>query len=455
MEQENEILIEDDFQNNTRFLAVKILTRFDRSDSYLDILIKHAFIKVDMSPQDKALLTELVNGVVRWRLKLDYVLIGFYQGDYQKCLNIIKNSMRIALYQMLYLDKVPDYAAIDESVEIVKRIQGQRAANVANGVLRNIARNFSSIRYPEAKDDFYYHLGILSSHPKWLSKRYCNIMGDQDAKLLMDHNNKRPYIPVRVNTLKSKVEDIQEIFTKHEIEYENCLLHPNTLKLYNSRWDIGESDLFRSGKIAIQDPTASLAVQLANPKPGQRVADICAAPGGKTFYFAELMNNEGYITAFDLHPNKLRFIEQGAERLGFDIIHTDTADAKTVVFNEKYDIIFADVPCSGLGTIRKKPDIKWKREFVDIKRMSDAQREIMRNVAEQMQSGGVFVYSTCTIDPIENEENIEWFLKTFPDFELDPAEKYLPKEICKNGMMLVWPHLHDIDGGFAARLIKK
>lgn len=438
-----------------RYLAVKILSRYDRSDSYVDKLITNNFRNENLNNLDKGLLIELVNGVIRWRAKLDWVLTGFYFGDYQKCLNVVKNAMRIGLYQLLYLDKIPAHASINESVEIVKQIQGEKTAGIVNGVLRNISRNINGIRYPDPKQDDVYYLSIMHSHPKWMVKRYIERFGKKETQELLEINNYKPYVPVRVNSLKSNFEEIKAIFDELEIDFWYTKYQKNSLLLKNPRIDLSGLDIFKEGKITIQDPSASLAVELANPKPGMKVLDLCAAPGGKSIYLAELMKNEGEILSLDIHESKLKFIKENSERLGFDIIKTGTGDATKYKSEEKFDIVFVDAPCTGLGTLSKKPDIKWKKEIEDIKYLSKVQRDILRNAAELVKAGGILVYSTCTIEPEENTENIEWFLNEQPDFYIDPADLYIPDETTLDGYMQTLPHIHKMDGAFAARLIKK
>jgi 16S rRNA (cytosine967-C5)-methyltransferase len=439
---------------SVRQLAVKILNRYDRSDSYIDKLLSHELKHEHLIHQDRALLTELVNGVIRWRGKIDWVLTGFYHGDYQKCLNLVKNAMRIALYQMLYLNRIPIPAAIFESVEVVKRIQGEKTAAIVNGVLRNIARNVENIRYPDKSEDEIYFYAVIYSHPKWLVKRWIDRFGLLETEKLMDFNNRRPYTAVRVVSTNSTVAEIEEIFTTHNIKYSVSPYNPNSLLLESPRYDISASEIFKSGKITIQDPSSTLSAMLANPKEGDTIIDICAAPGGKSFILAELMNNKGEVLAFDKHESKLRFITNGAERLNLNIIKAVTRDAENQSFTENADIVFADVPCSGLGTLSKKPDIKWKKESEDITKLVIHQRKILENASKILKSGGVLVYSTCSIEPEENEENIKWFLKNYPDFTLDPAEKYLPESLCKDGYYYSIPHLSGMDGAFAARMIK-
>lgn len=444
----------NEYSPSVRQLAVKILNRYDRSDSYIDKLLSHELKHEYLILKDKALLTEIVNGVIRWRGRIDWILTGFYHGDYQKCLNLVKNSMRIALYQMLFLNRIPIPAAIYESVEVVKRIQGDKTAAIVNGVLRNIARNVDNIRFPDRSDDEVYYIAVLYSHPKWMVKRWIDRYGLEETENIMEFNNQRPYIPVRVVTVNSDLDHIKSVFETHNIKFSESVYHKDTLLLDSPRYDLTASELFKSGKITIQDPSASIATKLSNAKAGDTVIDLCAAPGGKSFLLAEMMNNEGRVLAVDKHESKLRFISEGAERLGLSIIEVIAKDSEIHKFSEEADIVFADVPCSGLGTISKKPDIKWKKEPEDILKLIPHQRKILENAAKIVKPGGVIVYSTCTIEPEENEDNIKWFLDKHPEFQIDPAEKYLPEILCKNGCYHSIPHISRMDGAFAVRLVK-
>jgi 16S rRNA (cytosine967-C5)-methyltransferase len=454
MEKVTKNISENEKPYNIRLIAVRILNRFDRSDSYIDKLLAGELKNPDMIPIDKSLLTELINGVIRWRGKLDWVLTGFYHGDYLKCLNLIKNSLRIGLYQLMFLDKIPPHAAINETVDIVKHIQGQKTANVVNGVLRTIQRNINNIRYPNKSEDELYHIAVMQSHPKWMVVRWVKQFGLEDTKKLLEINNKKPYVPIRVNTLKSSVEEIESIFQEHKMVYEKTPYAPNSILVLSPKYDLTQTDFFTEGKIAIQDPSASIAAGLTNAKEDQKVMDLCAAPGGKSFYISELMNGKGEVLAIDKYEAKLRFIDIGAQRLGFENIKTLAKDASKVKLDYDPDIIFADVPCSGTGTIRKKPDIKWKKEIDNIREMVPIQRKILTNAVNLIGDNGVIVYSTCSLEDEENFGNVKWFLENFPEFKLDPAENYVDKELCKDGCMQILPHKHQIDGAFAARFIK-
>jgi len=443
-----------EFMNNVRATAIKILNRFERSDSYIEKLLDKAIKEGNFNDLDRALLTELVFGVIRWKAKLDYVLVGFYFGDYLKCLNVVKNAMRVALYQIMFLDRIPLYAAVNESVEYVKRIQGEKTANIVNAVLRNIARNIDNIRYPEKEEDIVYHLSVMYSYPRWIVKRWIEIFGEVDAEKMLFTSNRKPYVTVRINTFKTTTQKVTEELKKMNVPFFVSPYYPDSVVIRNPKFNILTSDLFKEGLVTIQDTSATLAALLANPQPGQLIYDLCAAPGGKSFVFAEKMQNTGKVIAIDKYPSKLRFIEEGAKRLGLTNIEAQSGDALTIEFDTPADIVFLDVPCSGLGTISKNPDIKWKREREDIYKLAEIQKKILANATKNVKVGGAIVYSTCTTEPEENEQNIEWFLKNFPNFELDNAENYLPEKVCEKGFLKTLPFKHYIDGAFAARLIR-
>ncbi|MCX6140998.1 MAG: 16S rRNA (cytosine(967)-C(5))-methyltransferase RsmB [Candidatus Kapabacteria bacterium] len=436
-----------------RGTAVKLLTRYENSDSYIDKLLDGELRRSELEPADRALVTELVNGTVRWQSRLDWVLTGFYHGEFAKCMPLVKNSMRIALYQMLFLSKIPAPAAINESVELVKRIKGDKHAGVVNGVLRNILRNVHTIRYPDRQENEVLHLSIHYAHPQWIVRRYVDRFGGEQAEALLAANNHRPMLTLRVNTMRSTIEEIERLLTDAEIKYEVSPVHASSIMITSLR-DVRALPLFQDGLVTVQDASASLAVQLAAPRPGMLVVDLCAAPGGKAVHAAEIMKNDGTVIAIEKYESKLRLIDENASRSGISIVKSSQGDAREYSSNDLADLVLVDAPCTGMGTLSKKPDIKWRREIDDIRKMSLMQREILDHASTLVKVGGAIIYSTCTIEPEENSSVVSWFLDKHPEFMLQRAEELLPSDVCEDGFLQTFQHRHKSDGAFGARLVR-
>lgn len=435
--------------------AIKILSRFERSDAYLDKLLAAEFVNRKYDSRDRSLLTELVNGVVRWKWKLDWALNGFFHGDYLKSLNVVKNSMRVALYQMQYLDKIPNFAAINESVEFVKRVQGDKTAGLVNAVLRNIDRNIHSIRYPNRDSDPIYYMAVVHSHPRWMVKKWAEKFGEVHTENLLRSNNRKPYLPIRINSMRSTPGEILDVFRKKGLNFEVSDLNENSILVKSPGFNIAEIQEFIEGKITVQDTAASLVGKLADARPGMKILDLAAAPGGKTLQLAEYSENKADILALDKYESKLKFIDEAAARCGFDSIKTQASDARNFSSAEKFDLVLADVPCTGTGVISKKPDIKWKRERNDIDDLVKIQKEILKNAADFVKPGGALIYATCSIEDEENMNVVKDFLEKRNDFVFVPADKYVPEAAVSDGYLQTLPHIHNVDGAFAARLEKK
>jgi 16S rRNA (cytosine967-C5)-methyltransferase len=498
-----------------RGAAIRILSRVERSDTYLDRALEHELEHSDLNALDRALLTELVHGVLRWQSKLDWVLTGFYHGEFVKCITPVKNAMRIALYQVMFLTKIPPFAAVNESVELIKRLKGARSANLVNAVLRNILHNINNIRYPIREQDPTRHLSIMYGHPSWLVRRWLHRFGEEQTELLLKTNNERPKVALRLSPLQGSREDLVKYLDEQQIkQWESP--YDERFILVGSLSAVREWESFQGGWFSVQDPSAALVVRLASPQAGQTVLDLCAAPGGKATFAAELMLNQGRVIALDKYDGKLDTVRENAARLRLSCIETRSADARTVTpfealstiaaqeqsqreqiareqavraeqerrdgknkknrrdKNEKFferreekpviktispeelaDVVFVDAPCSGTGTLSKKPDIRWKLDTDSFPALTKLQRDILRNAAELVKVGGTLVYSTCTIEPEENTGTAAWFLEHFPNFALEPAEQYLPEAVCKDGFMQTFPHIHKTDGAFAARFVRK
>jgi 16S rRNA (cytosine967-C5)-methyltransferase len=436
-----------------RGTAVKILNRVERSDAYLDRVLETEMRNTEMNELDKGLMNEIVTGVVRWQMKIDWVLTGFFHGNFTKAETNIKNALRVALYQILFLDKVPHSAAVNESVEFIKRLRGQKVADLVNGVLRNILRNLENIRYPDIKENRIQHLAVVESHPTWMVKRWVNRLGFDETKKLLVANNERPDLTLRVNRLKIDFNYFLTQLEQHQIQFTKSEFLDFFVRVKHMA-GIGGSDMFRQGFFLVQDESAGLVVKLLDPKPGDRVIDMCSAPGGKTTFIGELMKNVGEIVAIDRYETRLNLVKNACQRLGIANAHYIAADAATVQ-TAPAEKVLVDAPCSGLGVLAKKPDAKWKREPEDLINLVQTQRAILENAAKHVKSDGVLVYSTCTTEPEENFEVVKSFLTDHPEFSIQSASEFVDSRIVSpDGYIETFPHRNAMDGSFAIRLKK-
>jgi 16S rRNA (cytosine967-C5)-methyltransferase len=436
-----------------RGIAVKILNRVERTDSYLDKVLDTELKSPDLPDVDKGLLTEIVHGVLRWQNRLDWVLNGFSHGNFAKSEINVKNTLRVALYQILFLDRIPHPAAVNEGVEFIKRIRGEKPAGLVNAVLRNIIRNIDGIRYPPPSEDLVQYLSVYYSHPHWMVKRWLARFGEEDVKKLLTSCNERPTLSLRINRLKIEPGLFLKKLEEQGIPYTGST-HVDYFVRVKSLSRIGDMGLFRSGMFTIQDESAAMPCLLLGAKPGERVLDLCAAPGGKSTNIAEMMKGEGEIVAIDKYEVKLNQIRSSCERLGLHNITLLATDATTLE-TAQADRVLLDAPCSGLGVLAKKPDIKWKRDVSDLMQLTRMQSAMIDNAGRLVKPGGVLVYSTCTMEPEENQEIVAGFLARNPEFRVENAAAFVSRDLVSpEGFVETFPHRHAMDGSFAARLVK-
>jgi len=446
---------------DARSCAVKIICRCERTDSYLEKLIDAELKNDSLNDFDKALLNEISHGVIRWMRRLDWFLNGFYRGNYEKCLPEVRNAMRVALYQILFLNKIPYSAAVNEAVEFIKRIHGEKHAGVVNGLLRTIIRTLENLVWPTREIDEVNYLGIIQSHPNWMVRRWINRFGFDETVKLCEENNKRPVMSLRVNSLKISNGDFENYLKEKNLYYKNGNFLDNffTTKTMSK---IYTDELFSQGFFSVQDESAGLVAKLMDPKKDDLILDVCSAPGGKTSHMSELMNNEGQIIAVEKYLSRLEVMSKNLERLGVKNvkkIHDDICQPVSKELKEnllgKADKILVDAPCSGLGVLSKKPDIKWKRVLEDICNLQKLQVEILENSVKYLKPSGVLVYSTCTTETEENMDVVNIFLTNHPEFSIDNAGKYVSEKVVnKDGCIELFPHKHNVDGAFSVRLIR-
>ncbi|MEW6653368.1 MAG: 16S rRNA (cytosine(967)-C(5))-methyltransferase RsmB [Bacteroidota bacterium] len=437
-----------------RGFAVKILNRVDRTDAYLDKLLDIEIKNSNLVGSDKALLFEIVHGVTRWEGRIDWILTGFYKGQFSKAIPNVKNALRVALYQILFLEKVPDYAAVNEAVEFVKKLQGQAAADLTNAILRNIIRNKEGIRYPNPDEDVNAYLSAYYSHPSWLVKRWLNRFGRDETEKLLVANNNKPSLTLRVNNLVTNPAELKSLLNSVDLKFTEGKYLKEFIKM-NSLTNITDWEYFTKGYFSVQDESTGFPIKLLNVMQGMRVLDLCAAPGGKTGYIADEMRNTGEIVALDKFESRLKILEKNLTRLKVSNVITKTIDAFDYVDEAGFDRVLIDAPCSGLGTLTKKPDLKWKRDLGDIRKIVNIQYELLKKGASLVKENGYVVYSTCTIEPEENYELIKKFLAENVNFSLVKDSSLIPKTVIdENGCVATLPHVHGIDGSFSAKLIR-
>lgn len=431
---------------NARELAVNILYDIEYNGAYSNMALKNAFSKnKDISPVDKGFITCLVYGVVSKKLTLEYIISEYSKIKLKKISKYILIVLKMGIYQLEFMDKVPDSAAVNESVKLAKRYGHGASAGFVNGLLHSVIRN--EIKYPEDK---ILRLSYEYSYPEHLSRKWCDDFGYEFTKDLMESMNKEPKISLRVNTNKALTEDIIKEYETFSVSplYKNALICDG--------FDVGNSDIYKNGQVIAQDISAMMASIVLSPKKNEKVLDLCSAPGGKTTHIAQLMENMGEVIACDIHEHKVEIIKQNASRMGFSIINPILHDSTkpNPDFMDRFDKVLADVPCTGYGIIRRKPDIKWKND--DLTEISKIAKDILTNAAKYVRIGGEIVFSTCTINREENEDRLKEFLEENKNFEVVDITNLLPQKLrhktTKDGYVTFYPNVDFIDGFFIAKM---
>lgn len=440
-------------QFSARQIAVNILNQVYQKGFYSDDLISKTFQKQTLKQEDKSLILELVNGTLRWRGQLDWILEKFFHGDFKNCSNKLKSILEISLYQIRFLNKIPKYAAVSQGVEIAKETGGKTWGNLTNGILRTYLREANSLKLPSFEEDPIEAIAVYFSHPRWIVQRWLNRYGLEETKQICEFNNRRPVITLRVNLRKATREALLKHFENFGIKAEPSKYFDDFIKINKSQ-DFTQLSLFSEGLFAIQDESTVIASLLLAPEKGDTILDLCAAPGGKAGHLAQLLEDTGKILAVDRNPRRLNLLSQNSKRLNIKSILPIVADG-TNFYCKEINKILLDAPCSGLGVLAKRADLRWKRNLEDIFKIRKLQKSLLQNASKLLKQGGVLVYSTCTLEPEENEEVIEEFLDNHKDFQLDRTPKILNQVFATpKGYWMSWPNKHEMDGTFAARMIK-
>jgi 16S rRNA (cytosine967-C5)-methyltransferase len=442
-----------------RSLAVDILNRIDEAGLFAEPLLDQALSGSRLTNiHDRHLLTEIVYGTLRKRGRIDGIIARFYKGDMADMETGVKNILRTAVYQILFTDRIPPFAIVNEAVKIAK-ISHQVSSGLVNAILRNIIRRQENITDPDFSKNPAAHISQIHSHPLWLVERWLKQFGPEETLAICRANNDIPPLSVRINRLKTTREQIMADLGQSVFETRKTAFSPDGLILSGGAVPLRETPNYREGHLQIQDEASQLITCLVDPKPGMTVLDACAGAGIKASHLAERMQNRGRILALDRSGQKLKALRANMKRLGITIVETsiqDVSEDPDDALPGAVDRVLVDVPCSGLGTLRRNPEIKWRIRPADIDDFSSLQKKLLDQAARCLKRGGILVYSTCTITPEENEAVIWDFLSRSGDFHLENPPDLVPASmVTGEGFFKTRPDLHTTDGFFGAILRRR
>jgi 16S rRNA (cytosine967-C5)-methyltransferase len=438
---------------DARALAHAVLVRVGAEAAFADVLLADRLAAARLVVADRALVTRLVYGTLAWQGRLDYHLAGLLHGPLDRLDAPVRAALRLGLYQLLFLDRIPAYAAVDASVRIVRR-GNPGAAGLVNAVLRRAATaGRNGLPLPDPHDDPIGRLAVEWSHPRWLVERWTEEMGEElPALLAADNERGRP--TVRINRLRATATTLRAELGAEDVAVEPARWAPDALTLPRDAGRVRTLAAWREGRLAFQGEVSQLITQLLGLTPGARVLDVCAAPGGKATHAAALVGERGLVVALDLRPAGARQLREEAARLGAGAVQVAVADARHLPLAGTFDAVLVDAPCSGLGTLRRHPELRWRRRPDDIPRLALLQRELLASAARCVRPGGVLVYAVCTLTREENALVLEHFLAQHPGFRIEAATVAgVPAPlVTPAGTLRTLPHRHELDGFFAARL---
>ena len=454
---------------NARKVALECLLALSHTSASIASVVDSAFGRYAIDGRERRLINGLVYGVIRWQRQLDWVLNQFINPRFQLDARH-RNILRLGAFQLLHLDGIPAHAAIYETVQLAtshlrKPSSGRKTAGFINAVLRSVQRKGTALTYPPLDANPIEHIAVSLSYPTWLVKQWLQTRGVSWTLAFCHASNQIAPLALRVNSLLTQREEVCQSLGASGIDATLSKIAPDGLVLKNraiTAFDtVGDQTLKnvlnREG-IYVQDESAMLVPHLLSPGDAQFIVDFCAAPGGKTTHLAQLMGNAGKIIAVDMSPKKVTLLQKNCRRVGAHNVETQVIDAtkEDLGFIKTADAVLIDAPCSGFGTLRRHPDIRWNKTFEQVRALSEIQYNLLKNTAQHIKPGGILVYSTCSIEPMENEEVIQRFLRDFPMYTIENARRFLPdipaSAITPQGFLQTFPHEHGVDGAFAARL---
>ncbi|MCL6635983.1 MAG: 16S rRNA (cytosine(967)-C(5))-methyltransferase RsmB [Peptococcaceae bacterium] len=446
---------------SAREMALEVLRAVEEEGAYANLALNKVLEKYRPGKLDRAFATELAYGALRSLNTLDWVLGQFVRQPLSSQTAAVRNILRLGVYQLMFMDRVPPSAACNEGAEMARRHGHAGMVKFVNGVLRNVSRSLKEIQFPRLEDSPVEHISLRYSHPAWLVERWLKEFGPEDTMALCRANNEPAPNTVRTNTLKITRAGLVERLRREGLAVRETVFAPEGLVI-EGFLSLGSLASFKEGLFQVQDESSMLAARALMPATGAFVIDACSAPGGKTTHLAQLMENRGRILAVDVHPHKLALIAENCSRLGVTIVEGLARDARELPeqYNNQAGFVLVDAPCSGLGVLRRRPDARWRKDPVQFPAIVELQSGILESAARCVREGGVLVYSTCTITGEENLGQVENFLARHPEFALEDLTPLLPAELdaagtLKRGYLQILPHRHGMDGFFIARMRKK
>lgn len=441
--------------DKARETAMKVLCAVHENGAYANVELVEAFRENRLDDVERRFATELVYGVVKAGDTLEWMIRQYTKRPLRKMTPYVRAVLRLGLFQLFFLDKIPPSAVCNESAELMKKYGHIGTVRFVNAILRTAAREPERARITEEKDDVTY-LSLAMQHPAWLIRRWLCEFGREETERLCAFNNAPAALSIRANLLRSTREALMEKLREEGAEVQPSAWTREGI-ICKTHGALDASKSLRDGLFQVQDESSMQVAHVVAPNPGEFVLDMCSAPGGKTTHLAEKMENCGRIIALDIYDAKLARVEENAKRLGISIIETKRLDAREAgnLFRGRADRVLLDAPCSGLGVLRRRPDARWRKSEKEIGLLPRLQRELLESAADAVRPGGVIVYSTCTIEKEENETLVNNFLASHKEFALETAGAYLPLRTSNKQMVQFYPQRDGIDGFFIARLRRK
>lgn len=439
---------------NPRKIALNILVDIEKNAAFSNITINKYLKKNKVSSLDRRFISQLVYGVLENKQYLDYIVRNLSKTKINKIQIEILNILRLGLYQIIFLEKIPESAAVNESVKLAKKVNF-RLSGFVNGILRSFLRERDSIKLPKYEDNPVEHLSLKYSHPEWLVNKWVDDYGIDFTKELLEANNQVPNLTIRTNTLRATRDELIDELNRDGVVCQRGEITPEAIIIQSMKEGLDNLKPFNNGLFQVQDESSMLVSHVLKPREGQFILDVCSAPGGKSTHIAQLMNNKGKILSRDIHEHKLDLIKENCERLGISIVNTEKFNALKLDKGllSSADKVLVDAPCSGFGIIRRKPEIRYFKEYKHIIELSKMQIKMLSMSSKYVKNGGELLYSTCTIQDEENENVIKEFLRQNDNFALMDVNSYLPESLhSKKEYLQLYPNITNTDGFFICKM---